>query len=30
MIGGIWEGIRPIVFVMERKMLLTIKGLSER
>lgn len=30
MTGGIWEGIRPIVFVMERKMLLTIKVLSER
>lgn len=30
MTGGIWEVIRPISFVMERKMLLTIKGLSER
>ena len=30
MIGGIWEIVRPISFVMERKMLLTIKDLSER
>lgn len=30
MIGGIWEVVRPISFVMERKMLLTIKDLSER
>jgi hypothetical protein len=30
MIGGMWEVIRPITFVMERKMLLTIKRLSER
>lgn len=30
MIGGIWEVIRSISFVMERKMLMTIKGLSER
>jgi hypothetical protein len=30
MIGGMWEIVRPISFVMERKMLLTIKDLSER
>jgi len=30
MIGGMWEVVRPISFVMERKMLLTIKDLSER
>jgi len=30
MTGGMWEVIRPITFVMERKMLLTIKSLSER
>jgi len=30
MVGGIWEVVRPISFVMERKMLLTIKNLSER
>ena len=30
MTGGIWELIRPISFVMERKMLLTIKSISER
>lgn len=30
MIGGMWEVIRPISFFMERKMLLTIKDLSER
>ncbi len=30
MTGGMWEMIRPISFVMERKMLLTIKSLSER
>jgi len=30
MTGGMWEVIRPITFVMERKMLLTIKNLSER
>lgn len=30
MIGGVWEIVRPISFVMERKMLLTIKDLSER
>lgn len=29
MTGGAWEVIRPISFVMERKMLLTIKGLAE-
>lgn len=29
MVGGIWEVVRPISFVMERKMLLTIKSLSE-
>jgi hypothetical protein len=29
MTGGMWEVIRPISFVMERKMLLTIQGLSE-
>jgi hypothetical protein len=30
MIGGVWEVIRPISFVMERKMLMTIKDLSEQ
>ena len=29
MTGGAWEVIRPISFVMERKMLLTIKNLAE-
>ena len=29
MTGGAWEVIRPISFVMERKMLLTIKDLAE-
>jgi len=29
MIGGAWEVIRPISFMMERKMLLTIKSLAE-
>ena len=29
MTGGMWEVIRPISFIMERKMLLTIKGLAE-
>lgn len=29
MAGGFWEIIRPISFMMERKMLLTIKDLSE-
>ena len=29
MTGGMWEVIRPIAFVMERKMLLTIQSLSE-
>jgi hypothetical protein len=27
--GGIWEFLRPISFMMERKMLLTIKNLAE-
>ena len=30
MTGGFWEVIRPISFMMERKMLLTIKEISER
>lgn len=30
MAGGFWEIIRPISFMMERKMLLTIKDLSEK
>jgi len=29
MVGGMWEVIRPISFMMERKMLLTIKSLAE-
>ena len=29
MIGGFWEVIRPLTFIMERKMLLTIKKLAE-
>ena len=29
MTGGFWDVIRPIAFVMERKMLLTIKSLAE-
>jgi hypothetical protein len=29
MIGGMWEVFNRIAFVMERKMLLTIKNLSE-
>ena len=29
MVGGMWEVFNRIAFVMERKMLLTIKGLSE-
>ena len=28
MVGGMWEVIRPISFVMERKMLMTIKDLA--
>ncbi len=30
MAGGFWEIIRPMSFIMERKMLLTIKDISER
>lgn len=30
MIGGFWEILRPISFMMERKMLLTIKRLAEK
>jgi len=30
MVGGIWEIIRPISFMMEQKMLATIKDLSEK
>ena len=30
MTGGMWEVVRPISFVMERKMLLTIKKLAEK
>lgn len=29
MVGGMWEVIRPISFMMERKMMLTIKSLAE-
>jgi hypothetical protein len=29
MIGGVWEVVRPISFIMERKMLLTIRDLAE-
>ena len=29
MVGGIWEIVRPIAFVMEQKMLRTIKVLAE-
>jgi hypothetical protein len=30
MVGGIWEIVRPISFVMEQKMLATIKKLAEK
>ena len=30
MTGGFWEIIRPMSFIMERKMLLTIRDISER
>ena len=29
MVGGMWEVIRPISFMMERKMMLTLKSLAE-
>jgi hypothetical protein len=30
MVGGLWEVIRPITFVLEQKMLLTLKVLPSK